>query len=86
MADRPARTRPALHIAACLKIVAKHRKVPSVTVDEARDAIKRIAHYGDTDPRGQGRRPAQRAPPTIHRDVDRRARVAHRSLAQGRNL
>jgi hypothetical protein len=50
MADRPARTRPALHIAACLKIFAKHRKVPSVTVDEARDAIKRIAHYGDTDP------------------------------------
>jgi hypothetical protein len=50
MADRPARTKPALHIAASLKVVAKHRNVPSVSVDEARDAIKRISHDGDTDP------------------------------------
>jgi hypothetical protein len=51
MADRPARTKPALHIAACLKIIARHRNVPSVSVAEARDLIKRIAHYSDTDPR-----------------------------------
>jgi hypothetical protein len=44
-----ARTKPALHVAACLEIVAKHRNIKSISVEGARDVIKRIAHHGDTD-------------------------------------
>jgi hypothetical protein len=47
--DRPARSKPALHIAACLRVVAKHKNMPSISVDGARDVIKRLALYGDTD-------------------------------------
>jgi hypothetical protein len=49
MANRPPGTRPALHIAACLKIVAKHRNMKSISVEGAREAIKRLASYGESD-------------------------------------
>lgn len=32
-----------LHIAASIKIVAQHRNIPGMTVDAARDEIKRLA-------------------------------------------
>ncbi len=86
MADRPARTKPALHIAASLKVVAKHRNVPSVSVDEARDAIKRISHDGDTDPGARADALLREHLERSTGDVDRRARFADRSLARGRNL
>ena len=33
--DRPARSKPALHIAACLRVVAKHKNMPSISVEPA---------------------------------------------------
>ena len=47
--ERPARARPALHIAACLKIVAKHKNMATISVDGARDVIQRLALYSDTE-------------------------------------
>ena len=32
-----------LHIAASIKIVAQHRNIPGMTIDTARDEIKRLA-------------------------------------------